>query len=147
MHASIKRSSLSVLTAVSLTAVGGAALAGSAVAGSPKQDKPAATHLTVKAVKNPTKGDHYKAGVVGHLRSHHDALAGEPVELFTRTGAAGKSWTDTGESQTTDANGAVSFTFAQSATTEQYQLRFAGDGSYRASKSGTITVHRAKTSG
>lgn len=99
------------------------------------------THLTVHAPANTT--GHYKATVNGALRSHHAGVASESVSLQQRTGK-GKSWTDSGLSATTDANGKVSFSLTQSDKKEQYRLSFAGDSTYRKSHSGTVTVTRVK---
>jgi hypothetical protein len=137
------------VAALSITAgSAGYAVAATAHAGhTTKGAKAEATHLTLKATKNPTAGDHYKATVVGHLRAHHAPVAGENVALFERKGS-GKSWTDTGQSATTDSDGAASFGFVQSTVNEQYQLRFAGDSAaspaLKASRSGAISIHRAK---
>jgi hypothetical protein len=105
--------------------------------------KPATTALTIQSTNNPTKGDHYKAGIESTLRSGNKAVAGETVSLDARKGGV-KAWTPTGETATTDTNGQADFSLTQSAKTEQYRVVFAGDSSYRASHSGTVTVHRSK---
>jgi len=152
MTRSIAGLAIAGAAAVSLAATAAPAVAGARPAGThPSQHNHAvSTTLTIRATKNPVKGDHYKASVTGTLRARHKAVAGEPVELFERKGS-GKTWTDAGSSQTTDANGHVVFSFTQSSTNEQYQLRFAGDTTatppLKKSHSGTISVHRARSGG
>lgn len=152
MTRSITRLAVAGAAAVSLVATAGPALAGTHTHPShpAKKTHAVATSLTLRATKNPTKGNHYKASVTGTLRAHHKAVAGEPVELFERKGS-GKSWSDTGQSQTTDSNGKVTFAFVQGTTNEQYQLRFAGDSAatppLKKSHSGVISIHRARSGG
>jgi hypothetical protein len=138
------------MSSVRRTAVIGASFAlassgliGTAVAGDHGNAgaKVARTHLTVHAPANTT--GHYKATVNGKLRSHKAGVAGETVAQQHRDGK-GNNWVDGGQSQTTDADGKVSFTFTQSDKKEQYRLVFAGDDNYRKSHSGTVTITRVK---
>jgi hypothetical protein len=145
------KSSTARLAVIGVAAVSLAGVAAPAIAGTrPSKVHAAATTLTVKSTKNPTKGDHYKATVVATLRSHHRAISGEAVELYERKGS-GKSWTDTGQNQTTGDDGKVTFNFTQTAVNEQYQLRFAGDPAatppLKKSHSGSISIHRARSGG
>jgi hypothetical protein len=118
-----------------------AGVAGTAAAGTHAPSGLQHTHLNVHAPANTT--GHYKATVGGKLKSHHTGVANESVSLQQRTGK-GQSWTDTGITATTDADGKVSFTLTQSDKKEQYRLSFAGDSTYRKSHSGTVTVTRVK---
>ena len=101
------------------------------------------THLTVHAPSTVSSSSHFKATVVGYLRSHNTALANESVSVQQRTGK-GNDWTATSQSATTDASGKVTFAFVQAATKEQYRLVFACDTTYNKSHSGTITITRVK---
>lgn len=123
-------------TSVALATAG---LLGTAVAGTHSGLK--TTTLTIHAPSTVSAASHYKATVTGKLRSHKAALANEVVSLQQRAGK-GHAWSDAGQTQTTDANGKVTFTFTQSTTREQYRLSFAGDSTYRKSHSGTVTITR-----
>jgi hypothetical protein len=113
----------------------------SPVAAKDKAPKLEHTHLTLKATQaQSSQQGRYKAGVVATLRAKNAGLAAEPVELFQRVKGAAK-WADTGVGATTDSTGAASFAFVQSDTKGQYRVEFAGDTTYAASHSGTITVH------
>lgn len=125
-------------TSVALASAG---LLGTAVAGPHAHANLKTTTLTIHAPATTTA--HYKATVGGKLRSHKSPLAGEDVSLQQRSGK-GKTWTDTGSSQTTGTDGKVSFTFTQSEKKEQYRLFFAGDSTYKKTHSGTVTIKRAK---
>lgn len=128
---------------VAATAVGAVTgLTATAVAAPVPQPK--TTTLTIRAVNAPDKGDHYKATIAGKLRSHQKPVSDETVTLNERKNGV-KAWTPTGDSATTDSNGKVTFTLTQTTATEQYQLVFAGDTTYKHSKSGTITVRRTKS--
>lgn len=149
MTRSIARLAVVGTAAVSLAAAAAPALAGAPTTHS-SSTRAVRTTLTIKAPKaTTTKGPKYKATVDGTLRARHKAVAGEAIELFERKGS-GKAWTDTTQSQTTDANGKVTFTFTQTSTNEQYQLRFAGDTAatppLKKSHSGTVSIRKAKTS-
>jgi hypothetical protein len=148
MTRSIARLTIAGAGALALAATAAPALAGTHPT-HPAKTRATTTALTIKATNNPTSADHYKATVVGTLRDQGNGrAANEPVALFERKGS-GKAWTDTTQSQTTDANGKVTFTFTQTATNEQYQLRFAGDSTttpaLKKSKSGVISIHSARS--
>jgi hypothetical protein len=103
------------------------------------------TALTLKATQEKvTKTDKFKATVVAKLRAQHVGVANETVSLQLRTKGTTPKWTDTGTTGTTATDGTVSFTFVQGATKAQYRVAFAGDTTYAASHSGTITIHRLK---
>jgi hypothetical protein len=102
------------------------------------------THLTLHATKEKvTKNQNFKATVVAKLRAHKAGVAGETVDLVQRQKGATK-WVDTGTTAVTDSTGAATFTFVQAQTKEQYRITFAGDGAYRHSHSGTITISKIK---
>lgn len=122
-------------------ALASAGLLGTAAAGTHAHAGLQHTHFNIHAPANTT--GHYKATVNGKLKSHHTGVANESVSLQQRAGK-GQSWTDTGLTATTDADGKVSFTLTQSDKKEQYRLSFAGDTTYRKSHSGTVTVTRVK---
>lgn len=106
--------------------------------------KLAHTHLTLKATQSHvTKNDHFKATVVAKLRAKKAGLAAESVELFQHAKGATK-WVDTGTSAVTDTDGAATFTFVQTADKQQYRVVFAGDATYHASHSGSITINKLK---
>ena len=103
------------------------------------------TAITLKATQEKvTKNDKFKATVVAKLRARNAGLASETVSLQLRTKGTTAKWTDTGMTGTTATNGSVSFTFTQSSTKQQYRVSFAGDSTYAASHSGTITIKRLK---
>ena len=103
------------------------------------------TAITLKATQEKvTKNDKFKATVVAKLRAGHAGVASETVSLQLRTKGTTPKWTDTGTTGTTATDGTVSFTFVQGATKAQYRVAFAGDTTYAASHSGTITIHRLK---
>jgi hypothetical protein len=111
-----------------------------------KQPKLTHTHLTLKATQaKVAKNDKFKATVVATLRAKKAALPGETVDLAQRIKGAATKWTDTGSTGTTAADGTVTFAFTQSATKQQYRVVFAGDATYAASHSGTITIKRANS--
>lgn len=133
-------------TLVGIAALGLAAIAGPAAASGhgEKSAKLSATHLTVKATQEKvSKNDKFKASVVATLRSKKSDLANETVGLAERAQGATK-WIATGQTATTATNGTVTFTFTQSTTKEQYRAIFAGDTTYAASHSGTITINKSK---
>ncbi|MGN6472794.1 MAG: hypothetical protein ACTHK4_03970 [Mycobacteriales bacterium] len=96
------------------------------------------THLTVHAPA--TNGT--RSNVVGTLRAHHTGVANETISVVQRS-AADHTWTATGQTATTDADGHVTVALTQQPTTVQYRLVFAGDTAYRKSHSGTITIAAA----
>lgn len=123
-------------------ALASAGLLGTAVAGTHGPGTHSSLKTTTLTIHAPSSVTG-KATVTGKLRSHNTALANEAVSLQHRSGK-GKAWTDAGSSQTTDANGKVTFTFTQGATKEQYRLAFAGDSTYKKSHSGVIAIRRSK---
>jgi hypothetical protein len=130
------------VAALSLVALGAPAYGASHDAS--KKPHLANTHLTLRATQQKvTKNDKFKATVVAKLRSHKNGLAGENVELFQHAKGATK-WVDTSTGGTTDSNGAVTFSFVQTESKQQYRVVFAGDSTYQRSHSGTITIKRSK---
>lgn len=143
----MSRLTTSAVTAGTLAALSLCGLSNAALAAGQAPDKPGHlthTHLTLKATKEKVTRDHsFKATVAARLRAKHAPLAGEPVSLQERQ--KGASWSNTGTTATTDADGSASFSFVQSDKKEQYRVVFAGDTAYRHSHSGTITITRLKS--
>lgn len=130
------------ITALSLVALAGPATASGHSGKSPKLTH---THLTLKATQERvTKNDKFKASVVAKLRAKKAGLSDETVGLSQRADGATK-WLATGQTGTTAADGTVAFTFTQGVTKEQYRVVFAGDSTYHASHSGTITIKKLKS--
>jgi hypothetical protein len=95
---------------------------------------------TTLSIKNkPIAHSHHHADAInGVLSSHHAGVAGETVTLESRTGKKPR-WVVDGTA-TTASDGSVSFTVTPTTKT-QFELRFAGDSTYRKSHSNVITLN------
>jgi hypothetical protein len=138
-----------------LTGLGAATVASIVVVSAADAARPAIrpTHLTIHAAKShpaPKRHDPFTV----QLASGHQAVAGEGanLSLWERTANSsghGTQWSDVTATATVTDNGDGSYAItgitpndphAKAGHKDQFQVRFAGDGTYRASRSSVITV-------
>lgn len=143
------------LTTSALAGLSAAVVAGAVVASAADAARPAThpTHLTLHAGKSspaPKKHDPFAV----HLDAKHHGVAGEAanLSLWERTLKAsghGTDWTNVTSDGTVTDNGDGSYAITgitpndphpKAGHKDQFQVRFAGDGTYRHSRSSVITV-------
>lgn len=132
------RITTAVLAAASLGLVGLAVVPANAATAKPVK---APTSLTLKA-HHSTVAPKHKDTLTGTLKSGRTRIAGATVTLEKRSAGSHKSWTVV-TTKTTDANGHVTLTVtpgSHKGHKEQYELKYAGDATHKASHSSIITI-------
>jgi hypothetical protein len=150
-----RRRSSALIALTALAGAGAISVAGAAIAGSANAAKPSThrTHLTIHAAKShpaPKRHDPFTV----HLASGKQGVAGEGanLSLWERTlkpSGHGTDWTDVTSAGTVTDNGDGSYAITgitpndpapKSGHKDQFQVRFAGDSTYHASRSSVITI-------